>query len=337
MSLIQTPASSFDVLANPGDDQLVAAAAAASTRAAYDVTQGIVVIVARPGTDTVQVVSGGGTGVLRAAVSVAVAAGNDRVWRAAPDGDTVEQPTSTLPEVIRAAAEAAGVRAVHTGIARRGDVVDVIAMWFETAAGVADADERRLTLTELARAAAIDAERAAQAPAAVDEVAVETQRLWDASDPRLDALTGVLNATEFMALLEDYEREEANLLLIDLDRFASVAETWGDEVSDLVLRTTADRILTDLRRDDVVGRLGHDRFAVLFGDLERSMVLQIGKRIIAQIAEPLGLDEGPANVTATVALAHQMGLVDLEEMLDSAGAALRSGKLSGEGRLILAA
>ena len=76
-----TPASSFDVLTGFERDPVLTAAARATTRAVDDETLGVVVVVVRPDTEAMQVISGGGTGVLRAAVSVAAAAGNDRLWR----------------------------------------------------------------------------------------------------------------------------------------------------------------------------------------------------------------------------------------------------------------
>ena len=63
----------------------------------------------------------------------------------------------------------------------------------------------------------------------------------------------------------------------------------------------------------------------------------IAKRLAAAVAAPLPDDLGPDSVTATTALAHQSGLVDLEEMFDSAAAAVASGKRSGTGKLVLAA
>jgi diguanylate cyclase (GGDEF)-like protein len=330
--------SSFDVLTGPSDDPLLTSAAAATTRAVDDASQGVLVVVLRPGADDVQVISGGGTGVLRAAVSVAVAAGNDRLWREAPHGDTVECSVRALPEVIAAAAEAGGVRSVHTGCIRRGEELDAVAVWFETWNGVAGREERRRTLDDLEHAALIAAEHRAMHVAEEATAAVVVgPRTWDAEDPRLDASTGTLTAEAFADAVDEFDGDEATMLVIDLDGFSEVAATWGTETSDAVLRTVVDRLLGSLRRGDLVARIEHDRFAVLLGEADRSSVMQIGKCILNEIAEPLPSDLGPTCVTATVALAHQSGLVDLEDMFDSALAAVASGKRSGTGRLVLAA
>lgn len=342
MTSLPIPTSSFDVMTAPVQDELLTAAASATTRTAGDPSQGVLVIVLHPTADDHRVVAGGGTGVLRAAVSVAVAAGNDRAWRDAPHGDTIETPARSLPEVIAAAAEADGVRAVHTGCVRVGDTVESVAIWFETWHGVASPEERRETIAQLAdvgarqrlRAEAALAESVAQA--AADEAAA-TARRFDPADPELDPVTGLLRSDAFDSRLDDYERDEAMLVLIDLDGFAKIVADWGDECSDGLLREIADRLVLNCRRDDVIARVGHDRFAVLFGEIQRSEVVEIAKRLLAAIAEPLPAGLGPDQVTATVALAHQVGLVDLEEMVEAAEGALASGKRSGAGRLVLAA
>jgi diguanylate cyclase (GGDEF)-like protein len=342
MSSASTPTSSFDVLAGPIADELLAAAATFATVAVNDPSHGVLVIVVRPEGDH-QVIAGGGTGILRAAVSVAVAAGNDRAWRDAPDGDTHEQPVRALPEVITAAAEADGVRAVHTGCVRVDGAVESVAIWFETWDGVATADQRREALAGLAAAGGRERERraalAASAPAPDDasEDGASGPREFDPDDPNLDALTGLVHVERWAELIDEFDRDEAMLVLLDLDGFAGIAAEWGDDVSDRILREIADRLVANCRRDDVIARLGHDRFAVLFGAIDRSQVVEIAKRLLAGVAEPLPADLGPDRVTATVALSHQVGLVDLEEMLDSATDALASGKRSGAGRIVLAA
>lgn len=338
------PTSSFDVLTGPVHDALLAESATVTTRAVTDPSYGVLVVVVRPTADDHQVISGGGSGVLRAAVSVAVAAGNDRLWRDAPDGDTEQLPARALPEVIAAAAEGDGVRHVHTGRVVIDGEVDAVAIWFETWSGVADADERRSVLTTLRAAALTERERrAALAEATPTDATAQTEaaggeRTFDPNDPDLDGVTGVYTSDWFDDHLADNdEREEAMLVLIDIDGFAPLSEEFGEEAADGVLRVVADRLVANCRRDDVIARIGHDRFAIVFGDIERSQVMTVAKRILSEVAEPLPAEIGPSSVTATVALSHQVGLIDIEEMLESAVDALGSGKRSGAGRLVLAA
>ena len=335
MNSIAAPDSSFDVLDVSDGDRLLAAAAAAATRAVDDPSVGVLVIVVRPDSPDHQVIAGGGTGVLRAAVSVAVGAGNDRLWRDAPTGSTVEQPTRALPEVVTAAADADGVRAVHTGCVRHDEVVDAVAIWFETWNGVARSDERSLVLDVLEHAAGEELDRRA---GLADDTVVATPepaspvRSYAPDD--VDKTTGLLTPEAFDRYLAEFEGDEATILLIDIDDFDGVADSDDAEP---IVRAVADRLDANCRHDDAVARLGDHRFAVMIGDIERSAVMHLAKRLLDQIAQPLPHDVGTDHVTATVALAHQVGLVDLEEMLESAEAAMLSGQRAGAGRLVLAA
>ena len=99
----------------------------------------------------------------------------------------------------------------------------------------------------------------------------------------------------------------------------------------------ADRLVASCRSTDLVARIGSDTFAILFGEIDRATALVVSKRLVTVIAEPLPAEVGPEAVSATIALSHQFGLVDTEELLDSANDALASGKRAGRGRLFLGA
>ncbi len=85
-----------------------------------------------------------------------------------------------------------------------------------------------------------------------------------------DALTGVPNRRAFMERL-DIELQHlqagrvdrAALLMLDIDHFKRVNDTWGHAVGDVVLRDLAQTVVRALRKDDMVGRIGGEEFAVL--------------------------------------------------------------------------
>lgn len=85
-----------------------------------------------------------------------------------------------------------------------------------------------------------------------------------------DSLTGLPNRRYFMAELERHwaritrnEEEEAALMMLDLDHFKDVNDTYGHSIGDEVLRHLAVLIRDELRKGDLVGRLGGEEFAVL--------------------------------------------------------------------------
>lgn len=326
----------------PLGGEIVAVATAATDRAGQDPSTGELVIVARTGAGGLQAVGGSGSGPLRAAVSVAVAAGNSRLLEGIIGTDTVERAVRTLPEIVRTTAEAAGVHVAHIGCVE-DDSIAAVAVWFEADGQVAGAAARHETMELLDAAAARQreffaaraAEAAAAAPAPSDEPD-DGSRHFDPEDPNLDRTTGLATRAEFERAMEDYESDEATLVVVDLDGFAQVPEQHGEDVADAILLEIADRLVGSCRGDDLIARIGVDTFAVLFSDAPRSVGLHVAKRLIDTIARPLETTGGPESVTATVALAHQFGLVDMEELLESADDAVASGKRSGRGRLVIA-
>ena len=334
----------FEHLSAPAGGEIVAVANAATARADHDATHGVLIVVARTANGSHRAIGGTSAGPLRAAVSVAVAAGNTRLWQGAVGDETIERSVQSLPEIIRTAAEASGVRAAHVGCIQ-DESVAAVAVWFDIDGQVATSTDRRETMELLEVAAQrqhefMIARAAAEAAAEPVEAASATNdaggRSFDANDPRLDSTTGLATREQFEDALENYDSDEATLVVVDLDQFADVAEVYGETITDAVLREIADRLVNSCRREDLIARLGLDTFAILFADAPRSVGLHVAKRLLDTIALPLPVAGGPEVVTATVALAHQFGLVDMDELLESADEAVASGKRSGAGRLVIA-
>lgn len=330
--------SSFDQLVGPDRDPLVAAAAALTTHADNEPSSGALVIIVRPHTSHHQVLAGGGSSSLRAAVAAA-SSGHDRLWSAAPHGTTGEAPVRTLPEVLRAATEASLIHTVHIGRVDTDQGVACVALWFETPCGVATTSDRDTALAVLQAAseksAAIATTRATTSQHSsrttvidLDTPANET-RQFDPADPNLDSVTGVAHAERFDEELAAFQADEVNLLVIDLDDFETVRADAVDEV----LRTIADRLVTGTRNTDTVGRIGDHTFGLLFGNIERSEAFHVAKRLSGVIRQPID----DITLTATIALAHQNGLIDTDELRELADEAIASGKRAGRGRLVMAA
>jgi diguanylate cyclase (GGDEF)-like protein len=337
---------SFDPDPSRSPDHLLASAADAARRMAQSPANGALVVLVLRTDEPPKVVDGGGVGILRAAVSVAAAAGSHEAWRTAPAAGTAELGVHQLPEVVATTARAAGVRTVHVGRFVASDDAEVVAMWFEDLNGVAVAEERTAVLAALAEAAERERRRRAEHPtyarrrhAPNDEAPVESAGDAvddDAAIDDVDPFEQLLDAAAFAAACEEFDGEQAAVMVIDIDEFAGLVSIWGDEISELVVREVAVRLLASRRQRDVLARLGRDRFALLFGGVDRPTVLQVAKRFITTIGAALPVEIGPGSVTATIGVSHQAGLVDPEEMLESAGDAVDSAKTGGGGRVVIA-
>lgn len=318
--------------ANRGPERpgLVATATQVARRVADDANLGdLVILVDRPGSST-QVIGSSGTGVIRAAVSVAAANGNDAAWRDVPTGSGAVVPLDRFAEVVVGAAAPVGVRQVHIARAHARALV----LWFETRDGVATEEQRREVVAQLERAGLDEDALIAEAGRTVQSSAPAPVAHAAVGDP--DAVLGMLDADGFAEAMAAFDRDEATLTVVDIDDYPSIVAQWGTTVASLVAEVVAGRLADNCRRIDRIGHVADDRFAILFGEMDRSAVLQVAKRIMAAFSEPLGLEQGPATVSATVAVVHQAGLVDLDEMMESAVDALASSRRGGPGRLIVA-
>ena len=109
-----------------------------------------------------------------------------------------------------------------------------------------------------------------------------------------DSLTGLYNRQRFLEHLGTSISRlgrhggEVSILLLDLDKFKPVNDTYGHQAGDLVLRVIGDRLKDTLRTSDVVGRLGGDEFAIILesGDY---FAQTVASKLIRLISVPVKL------------------------------------------------
>lgn len=148
-------------------------------------------------------------------------------------------------------------------------------------------------------------------------------------DAVTDALTGLKNrAGLYQALtsaIEEFERTGAPLgvILLDLNGFKAVNDTYGHSVGDDTLRETARRLLAWQRPGWVAGRLGGDEFAVICPDVRESYLVEV----VADLNEVLsGIPGGELVVSASVGYAAAYGGCDADILLGKADASMYMAK-----------
>ena len=102
-----------------------------------------------------------------------------------------------------------------------------------------------------------------------------------------DSLTQCLNRRAFTAMVEGYLgtlRGSGALLVIDVDHFKSVNDTYGHHEGDRALELIADAIKVSVRSNDLVARMGGEEFSVFLPAMDKSGATVAGETIRAQIA-----------------------------------------------------
>lgn len=160
---------------------------------------------------------------------------------------------------------------------------------------------------------------------------------------QIDHLTGAASRRGFSLGLETaisrFKRagHPTALLLLDIDHFKQVNDTYGHAVGDLVLKTVAGELFRQLRRGETVGRLGGEEFGILLQDTGKHPAFETAERLRRHL-ESLPIDHQPAfRVTASFGVSNldpQISSVD--EWLARADEALYEAKRTGRNRSCLA-
>lgn len=181
------------------------------------------------------------------------------------------------------------------------------------------------------------------------KVAERTQTLAQASQrnwrlANFDGLTGLPNRNLFFEHmrkgLQQARRQWrlAGLLMVDLDGFKEVNDTFGHDMGDELLRRVADRLQQCVRATDTVARLGGDEFTVILLDLEQPRGAEtVARKMVERLAEPVPLGETSVTVTASVGIALYRpewpdSLDQAMKLLRQADAAMYAAKRAGKNR-----
>jgi diguanylate cyclase (GGDEF)-like protein len=159
-----------------------------------------------------------------------------------------------------------------------------------------------------------------------------------------DPLTGVLNRRSFEERIaeeirkaDEFDRPLA-LLILDLDHFKAINDTYGHQAGDQVLRAVC-RIVTDTLREGVcLARIGGEEFAILLPDTATADASAVANRICAAIRDAtLDLSEGQLKVTTSIGLAVYDNRSDSQHaLLARSDAALYAAKRQGRDRIAVA-
>ena len=154
-----------------------------------------------------------------------------------------------------------------------------------------------------------------------------------------DALTGLatrlLLQDRLNVALESAKRRGTGLaiLMVDLDSFKGINDSYGHLAGDEVLRVTASRLLRCVRKEDTVARLGGDEFVVLLPVLpDPNSAEGIAAKIVKALAVPIPIEGHEVPISGSVGVcAAFAGEFDSDTLLRNADTALYRAKASGRG------
>jgi diguanylate cyclase (GGDEF)-like protein len=225
-------------------------------------------------------------------------------------------------------------------VVKHDDTNDCLLMWLARSPSVSPEAHARhaVALQNLTDAAARDhevaAERAAQAELA-RQAAQASERAEREANPGA-ILATLPDRRQFDAALENVSSDETGLIVFGIDNLDELVDALGDDAADQIRATVAGRLSRACRRNDVVACIGDSAFAVLLVDVDRRAAFEISKRLRSDVSEPVELESGTSEISISVGLSHEVGLVDAAELFASAESAMVDAQEAGGARMLVA-
>lgn len=164
----------------------------------------------------------------------------------------------------------------------------------------------------------------------------------------IDPLTGLYNRRYALPHLNEIanraheKRRPFAVMLLDLDRFKDVNDTYGHAAGDAVLIEVARRVRDNLRGVDMVARIGGEEFLVAMPDTALSQARFAAERLRQVIEEtPIHIGEGQPEITVTLSIGLSMGGRDetaclpVEKLIEDADQALFGSKAEGRNQVTM--
>jgi diguanylate cyclase (GGDEF)-like protein len=128
-------------------------------------------------------------------------------------------------------------------------------------------------------------------------------------------------------------RKSIAILMLDLDRFKQINDTYGHHIGDLVLQITADRLASTIRKTDSVARMGGDEFVVLLTDLvDPTYAEQVAAKIVDVLSSPIRIGKTHLPISVSIGVYTLSDEVaEAEVLLQRVDAAMYRAKQRGRG------
>lgn len=159
---------------------------------------------------------------------------------------------------------------------------------------------------------------------------------------RTDMLTGLFNYRHLLDALEwEIERTRrsrapTSLIMLDLDHFKQVNDTWGHEVGNMALALIAEVMRKTLRKVDIPCRFGGEEFTIILPSTPLPQAVQVAERLRRKIEEhPLEIEGETIPLTASFGVEYYRAGMDLsaDELIHLTDGYLYQAKQGGRNRV----
>jgi diguanylate cyclase (GGDEF)-like protein/hemerythrin-like metal-binding protein len=160
-----------------------------------------------------------------------------------------------------------------------------------------------------------------------------------------DTLTGALNRRKFNLVLKQeinfakQDKQKLSLLLLDIDHFKRINDTYGHAGGDQALREFYDACFNSVKSSDIVARIGGEEFAILMPETDNAQAHVIAERLRNNIQELLiSYGQDTIRLTVSIGLAqwHEYNSFNVDEFISHTDKALYQAKSNGRNCIVAA-
>lgn len=158
-----------------------------------------------------------------------------------------------------------------------------------------------------------------------------------------DALTKLFNRRFLRTVMQREIRlsqtsgDRFGVMMLDVDHFKAINDTWGHDTGDRVLKQLAEVLLASVRAGDFVFRYGGEEFLLMVGGMSRDILMMIAEKVRQSVEQHLFRDSlgQSLKVTVSIGLALHEGHPDYQKLISLADDALYEAKRTGRNRYVL--
>lgn len=151
-----------------------------------------------------------------------------------------------------------------------------------------------------------------------------------------DSLTGLCSRRQSLVILREQLRQARadtkplSVVMVDIDHFKSINDSFGHPVGDKVLRAIGSRLLAGARDLDTVGRVGGEEFLLIVRNADIAGSMHVARRIRRLISDdPFHLHNATLYLTVSLGIAQALESDDADSLIARADAALYEAKAAG--------
>jgi diguanylate cyclase (GGDEF)-like protein len=156
-------------------------------------------------------------------------------------------------------------------------------------------------------------------------------------EARKDSLTNILNRRGFDERTHenDTQLENASVLILDIDDFKNINDTYGHDTGDEALRHMTDIINHCVRTTDIFARVGGEEFSVFMNNTQEPEAQKLAERICKSVASsPIQIADKVLNITVSIGVTGTIKGETVEESIHRADELLYQAKREGKNRVI---